>query len=53
MNKLPKISSNPEAANKILSSVPYAQGFHLFMPDGHYSGETAIIVPLFILKRLG
>ena len=30
-----------EAAQKILSSVPYAQGFHFFMPDGHYSGETA------------
>lgn len=40
-----------EAAQKILSSVPYAQGFHFFMPDGHYSGETAI--PLFILKRHG
>jgi hypothetical protein len=30
-----------EKAQKILSPVPYDQGFHFFMPDGHYSGETA------------
>jgi hypothetical protein len=30
-----------EAAQKILSPVPYEQGFHFFMPDGHYAGETA------------
>jgi hypothetical protein len=32
---------NAEKAQKILSPVPYEQGFHFFMPDGHYSGETA------------
>jgi hypothetical protein len=30
-----------EKAQKILSPVPYEQGFHFFAPDGHYSGETA------------
>jgi hypothetical protein len=30
-----------EKAQKILSPVPYVQGFHFFAPDGHYSGETA------------
>jgi hypothetical protein len=30
-----------EVAQKILSPVPYEQGFHFFMPDGHYTGETA------------
>ena len=32
---------NVEKAQKILSPVPYEQGFHFFAPDGHYSGETA------------
>jgi hypothetical protein len=32
---------NAEKAQKILSPVPYEQGFHFFAPDGHYSGETA------------
>jgi hypothetical protein len=31
-----------EMAQKILSPVPYEQGFHFFMPDGHYTGETAM-----------
>jgi hypothetical protein len=31
-----------EIAQKILSPVPYEQGFHFFMPDGHYTGETAM-----------
>jgi hypothetical protein len=34
-------SCNAETAQKILSPVPYDEGFHFFMPDGHYSGETA------------
>ena len=34
-------SCNAETAQKILSPVPYAQGFHFYMPDGHYTGETA------------
>jgi hypothetical protein len=32
---------NTEEAQKILSPVPCEQGFHFFMSDGHYSGETA------------
>ena len=43
---------NSEAAQKILSSVPYDQGFHFFMPDGHYSGETAMSLCSF-LRDLG
>ena len=35
-------SCNAETTQKILRPVPYAQGFHFFMPDGHYAGETAI-----------
>jgi hypothetical protein len=45
---LPKISCSEEAAQKILSSVPYAQGFHFFMPDGHYTGETAMSLCSFL-----
>jgi hypothetical protein len=41
-----------ETAQKRLSPVPYAQGFHFFMPDGHYSGETAMSLCAF-LKDLG
>ena len=36
------LSLNAEKAQKILSPVNYKQGFHFFMPDGHYSGETAM-----------
>lgn len=32
---------NAETAQKILSPVPHNQGFHFFMPDGDYTGETA------------
>jgi hypothetical protein len=41
-----------EKAQKILSPVPYEQGFHFFMPDGHYSGETAMSLCTF-LRDLG
>ena len=43
-----------EKAQKILSSVPYEQGFHFFAPDGHYSGETATSLCSFLsdLKHL-
>jgi len=41
-----------EKAQKILSPVPYEQGFHFFMTDGHYSGETATSLCIF-LKDLG
>jgi len=41
-----------EAAQKILGPVPYAQGFHFFMPDGHYTGETAMSLCSF-LRDLG
>jgi hypothetical protein len=34
-------SCNAETAQKILSPVPYDNGFHFFMPDGHYAGQTA------------
>jgi hypothetical protein len=39
---------NAEKAQKILSPVPYDQGFHFFMPDGHYSGETAMSLCSFL-----
>jgi len=45
-------SCNPESAQKILSSFPYAHGFHFFMPDGHYTGETAMSLCSF-LRDLG
>jgi hypothetical protein len=41
-------SCNAEAAQKILAPVPYAQGFHFFMPDGHYTGETAMSLCSFL-----
>lgn len=34
-------------ARKILSTVPYAQGFHFFTTDGHYTGETATSLIVF------
>lgn len=43
---------NAETAQKILSPVPYEQGFHFFMPDGHYIGETATSLCSF-LRDLG
>ena len=48
------MSMNTEEAQKILSPVPYEQGFHFFMPDGHYSGETATSLCSFLsdLKHL-
>jgi hypothetical protein len=45
-------SYSAEEAQKILGPVPYAQGFHFFMPDGHYTGETALSLCSF-LKDLG
>ena len=45
---MPKISCNAEAAQKILRPVPYAQDFHFFMPDGHYTGETALSLCSFL-----
>jgi hypothetical protein len=41
-------SCNAEAAQKILRTVPYDQGFHFFMPDGHYTGETALSLRSFL-----
>ena len=46
------MSMSAETAQKILSTVPYSQGFHFFMTDGHYSGETARSLSAF-LKDLG
>jgi len=37
-----------ETAQKILSPVPYAQGFHFYMPDGHFTGETATSLCIFL-----
>ena len=37
-----------EVAQKILSPVPYEGGFHFFMPDGHYTGETAMSICAFL-----
>jgi hypothetical protein len=45
-------SCNAETAQKILIPVPYDHGFHFFMPDGHYTGETAISLCTF-LRDLG
>jgi len=45
-------SCSAETAQKILSPVAYAQGFHFFMPDGHYTGETATSLCSF-LRDLG
>jgi hypothetical protein len=36
------MTMSAERAQKILSPVRYEQGFHFFMPDGHYTGETAM-----------
>ena len=33
---------NKTAIRNILRAVPYEKGFHFFMTDGHYTGETAI-----------
>jgi len=41
-------SCSAEAAQKILRPVPYAQGFHFFMSDGHYTGETAMSICSFL-----
>ena len=41
-------SFNAESAQKILRTVPYTQGFHFFMPDGHYTGETAMSLTSFL-----
>lgn len=30
-----------QKAQAILRDIPYENGFHFFMPDGHYTGETA------------
>ena len=48
------LSMSVEKAQKILSPVPYEQGFHFFAPDGHYSGETATSLCSFLsdLKHL-
>jgi hypothetical protein len=43
---------NSETAQKILHPVPYDHGFHFFMPDGHYTGETAVSLCSF-LRDLG
>jgi hypothetical protein len=48
----PQKRLNAETAQKILSPVPYQQGFHFFMPDGHYTGESALSLCWF-LKDLG
>jgi hypothetical protein len=41
-------SCSAQAAQKVLRPVPYAQGFHFFMPDGHYTGETAMSICSFL-----
>ena len=48
------MSLSVEKTQKILSQVPYEQGFHFFAPDGHYSGETATSLRSFLsdLKHL-
>ena len=38
---------NAEVAKKILSAVPYDKGFHFFMTDGHYTGESATSLATF------
>ena len=48
------MSISVEKAQKILSPVPYEQGFHFFMPNGYYSGETATSLCIFLrdLERM-
>jgi hypothetical protein len=46
--EITNLSISNEKAQKILSQVPYAQGFHFFMSDGHYSGETAMSLSSFL-----
>ncbi len=41
-------NGSEETAQKILSPVPYDKGFHFFMRDGHYSGETAMSLCSFL-----
>ena len=45
-------SCNAETAQKMLSPVPYDHGFHFFMPEGHYTDETATSLCSF-LRDLG
>jgi alpha-amylase len=40
--KEPKTAISKSTAEKILSPVPYANGFHFFTSIGVYTGETAI-----------
>jgi hypothetical protein len=40
--KEPKTGIAKSTAEKILASVPYADGFHFFTSIGMYTGETAI-----------
>jgi hypothetical protein len=42
------VNYSAETAQKILSPVPYAQGFHFYMPDGHFTGETATSLCTFL-----
>jgi hypothetical protein len=48
----PLKSCSAEVAQKILSPVSYDKGFHFFMPDGHYTGETAVSL-CSLLRDLG
>jgi len=49
MSNSKKTSSSIDVATarKFLSAVSYAQGFHFFMTDGHFTGETAVSLIVF------
>jgi hypothetical protein len=52
VNRVATLTISTEAAQKIISPVTYERGFHFFMPDGHYTGETAMSLCTF-LRDLG
>jgi hypothetical protein len=40
-------TSEPNYARKFLATVPYSIGFHFFMSEGRYTGETAVSLATF------
>jgi translation elongation factor EF-G len=50
MTKTPNLSKSTttkSAAEKILATVPYVNGFHFFTSIGQYTGETAVSLATF------
>jgi hypothetical protein len=40
-------TSQPQSANMYLATVPYSIGFHFFITEGRYTGETAVSLATF------